>query len=165
MPMQGRGVGAFARRPMLDRYSPLRRIVGDFTMKLWTMLLVPALVLSLVGVAAAKDKEEKGIKGKVVSVAADGTSLVIKESKKEGGQDLTVTTDANTAVTINKESGKKVTDLTAGIEVKITPTTGTATKITATEKKKDHKSKKNPPADEPATPPTTAPATQPSTQQ
>jgi hypothetical protein len=123
-------------------------VFGDPAMKFWTMLLVPALVLAMVGVAEAKGKHASSttghkhatkaphISGKIVSVATDGTSIVIKEGKKKGGQEVTVTTDASTKVTIDKVKGKAVTDLTPGMHVKVTPTTGTATKIKAHTKHK-----------------------------
>ena len=97
-------------------------------MKALSMLVVGMLVLGVASFAmAARDKGAKapaGLHGVVVSV--DGTNLKIKVKKDE----QTVATDANTVVTIDGEA-KTLGDLKAGMNVTVTPATGTATKIEA----------------------------------
>jgi hypothetical protein len=105
-------------------------------MKFWMLLAVPVLVLGIVGIVDAAGRNAAANKldslhGKVLSVAADGSSIVIKEGKKQGGQELTVQTNAGTAVTIDRVSGKHVSDLVPGDRVKVYPATGVATKILA----------------------------------
>ena len=78
--------------------------------------------------AAAGDKPAKkaadGVGGEVVSV--DGTNVKIKG---KDGAEVTVATDANTAVMIDGKEAK-VADLKAGQKVRVSPATGTAAKIT-----------------------------------
>ncbi|HYE19977.1 MAG TPA: hypothetical protein VEA69_16120 [Tepidisphaeraceae bacterium] len=92
-------------------------------------------VLALVGfcgVAIAADKpagdkpaakKAAGLAGEVVSV--DGTNVKIK---KNDGTEVTVATDATTAVMIDGKEAK-VADLKAGQKVRVAPESGTATKI------------------------------------
>jgi len=119
-------------------------------MKVWMMMLVGVLMLGLVGVAEAKGhknhsgatQKQTHVCGKIVSVATDGSSIVIQTGKKSGGQQVTVQTEPATIVTIDKVTGKKVTDLTAGLHVKVTPATGVAQTIKAHTHKKHNKNKK-----------------------
>jgi hypothetical protein len=115
-------------------------------MKFWMKVLVPVLVLGLVGIADAKGKKgakEPAIMGKIVSVAGDGSSIVVKEGKKQGGADVTVPTAASTKVTIDGAAGKAVSDLKAGEKVSVKSKAGTAKSIKAkTPKAKKHHKKK-----------------------
>ena len=115
-------------------------------MRFWTKVLVPVLVLGLVGIADAKGKKgakEPAIKGKIVSVAKDGSSIVVKEGKKQGGTNVTVPTGASTKVTIDGTAGKTVSDLVKGEKVKVKSKGGTAKLIKAkTAKAKKHHKKK-----------------------
>lgn len=103
-------------------------------MRIWVTLLVAVLVLGLTSTVEAKGHKSHAAKGshlsgKVVSVSADGKSVVIKQSKKHGGQEVTVQTDTSTTVKIDSVAGKQVTDLTPGMHVRVSPATGTAQKI------------------------------------
>ncbi|HSI35211.1 MAG: hypothetical protein ACAI43_14415 [Phycisphaerae bacterium] len=73
--------------------------------------------------AGDKPKKAAGLAGEVVSV--DGTNVKIK---KNDGTEVTVATDASTAVMIDGKEAK-VADLKAGQKVRVAPETGTATKI------------------------------------
>ena len=119
-------------------------------MKIWMALLAGVLMLAVTGIAEAKGHHKNAgakaaathsshVSGKLVSVAPDGTSIVIKQGKKHGGAELTVQTDANTKVKIDKVAGKKVSDLIPGMHVKVTPATGVAQKIKARTHHKHHK--------------------------
>ena len=109
-------------------------------MKLWSMVVAFALALSFVGVAGAaegKKKEKKAettLQGTVASVDASGNVKVTKKvAKKDAGgaaEEVTIATDAKTVVTIDGKAGK-VSDLVAGMQVRVTPTTGKAEKIEA----------------------------------
>jgi len=76
----------------------------------------------------------KPLVGTVVSV--DGTNVKISKKGKAGeaAQDVVVETDANTVITVDGVAAK-LTDLQPGMSVKVTPSTGKATKIEATSKK------------------------------
>jgi hypothetical protein len=126
---------------------------GDEGMKRFALLLSVLAVFSLVGIAhAAKgDKAAKADKkgaevqaGVVASVDANGNVKVTPKVKKgeAAPADLTIATDTSTVVTIDGNPGK-VSDLTPGMHVKVTPKTGTATKIEAVSKpaKKGEKKK------------------------
>jgi hypothetical protein len=58
-------------------------------------------------------------------------------------------TDANTVVTIDGKSSK-VSDLTAGLFVRVSPTEGTATTIAALSSRPEHKNGKKAPTTAPA---------------
>ena len=98
-------------------------------------VLVAVAVLGLAGFAMAADKEKgkgkgkkgpKGLVGKVVSVDTAAKTITLK---KKGGE-VTVTTDENTEITVNGAAGS-LGDIKAGMVAKITPATGTATKVDA----------------------------------
>ena len=109
-------------------------------MKSWMVTIVALLVMSLVGVVEAKKPTEgKPVKGQIVSVAADGTSVVVKTAGKKSTE-ITVSTDAKTQVTIDGTDAK-LSDLKKDEYVVITPALGTAEKITATTKKPEKKPK------------------------
>jgi len=116
-------------------------------MKFWTKVLIPVMVLGLVGIADAKGKKagkEPAIKGKIVSVALDGSSIVVKKGKKQGGGSVTVPTASSTKVTIDGTAGKAVTDLKAGEKVKAKSKGGTVKSIKAKSgKSKSGKTKKH----------------------
>jgi hypothetical protein len=107
-------------------------------MKLGTLLAVVA-VLGLVGVAMAqdaatrpsRDPNMRPLMGQVVKV--DGDKVTVKRMARPGTEanEVVVTTDAKTTVTIDGAE-KKVADLTKDLYVTITPATGVAQKIVAT---------------------------------
>ncbi len=104
-------------------------------MQFWSKFLVATVFLGLVGgtqvqASRAKHLHATGLKGKIVSVAADGSSIVIARSKKKGGQE-TIQIAANPSVTIDGIGGKHVSDLQAGEMVVLNPTSGSATTIIA----------------------------------
>jgi hypothetical protein len=104
-------------------------------MKFWTAVLAILFAVSLVGVAEAKGGGAKAnkagktgtkakadvLKGKVVSVAADGQSLVVKQKKTKA--QVTVAVGPKTKV---KGAATSVSQITAGERVKVRPATGTA---------------------------------------
>src|ERR1700722_19905628 len=103
-------------------------------MKFWTKVLIPVLVLGLVGIADAKGKKgakEPAVKGKIVSVAANGTSIVVKQGTKNSGSDGPRPTASSTKVTIDGTAGKAVSDLKAGEKVKVKSKGGVAKTIKA----------------------------------
>jgi hypothetical protein len=111
-------------------------------MKNWTKVLAALAIVGMVSVSAVRAEDPKpvtpkpakadkpakgtGIRGKVVKV--DGTNLVVTTGKKGQETEKTVVTDDKTVVTIEGKEGK-LADLKAGQVVRITPDTGTATKI------------------------------------
>jgi hypothetical protein len=107
-------------------------------MKFFIAMTVLAMSLALAGDATAKDAGGKhGLRGKIVSVT--GSSVVIQShGKTEGKSTVTVVTDANTMVSIDGKSSK-VSDLTAGLFVRVSPSEGTAAVISATSTKPEHK--------------------------
>jgi hypothetical protein len=103
------------------------------SLKVWINALALVMVLGLVSRVMADDApaaDATPVKGVVVSVAADGTSLVINTGTKKAPVQVTVACDANTTVTVDGAAAK-LSDLTAGEHVSITPATGTAKTITA----------------------------------
>jgi hypothetical protein len=117
--------------------------IEETAMKLWTKLLIPVLAIGLVGglvgiVDAKGNKNNTGIKGKIVSVTGNGKITIMTHGKKgTGGQTMTITTDVNTTVEVDGMAGKAVRDLSSGQKVVIQGgTTGPATDIQATSKHK-----------------------------
>lgn len=112
-------------------------------MRLWTLLLMPVLVLALAaGAEAKKNKQNAGLKGKIVSVSGKGTLMIsTKGGKGAAAKQLTIHTDATTTIEVDGVSGKSVTDLHAGEKVVITgDPTGIVSDIQATSHKgKRHK--------------------------
>jgi len=111
-------------------------------MKVWMSAIVAMLVCGLVSVAQAKKpadgtKPDKPVKGKIVSVAADGTNVVVMTSGKKANE-VTVTTDDKTKVTIDGADAK-LSDLKKDQWVEISPGIGLATSIKATTKKPEKK--------------------------
>jgi len=102
--------------------------------KIVVLLLAGCLVMGLACMAAMaadeKPAEQKSLHGKVVKV--DGTNLIVsvKERGAKEAKEVTVATDDKTVVTLDGKDAK-LADLTAGMRVKVTPATGTATKIEA----------------------------------
>lgn len=92
--------------------------------------LALVVVLGLVSVAHAA-KGNKPLKGKIVSVGADGLSIVISAGGKDAAAaPVTVTCDAGTKVIIDgAESKDGVKALQPGQHVTVTPSTGTALTI------------------------------------
>lgn len=101
-------------------------------MKLFTQAVVLALVLGLAGVAEAKkQKDNSGIKGKIVSVSPTAITIQHKE-KGSAPEQLTIKIDANTTIEVNGVSSK-FSGLQAGQHVRVQGgTDGPATDIQAT---------------------------------
>ena len=99
-------------------------------MKLWTVVLAVVVAISMAGLAEAKgNKAGKGgkaeiVKGKIVSVATGGSSMVIKAKKSQG--QTTLATNAKTKV---KGAATSVADLKAGERVKAKVKNGVAKSI------------------------------------
>jgi RNase P/RNase MRP subunit p29 len=106
---------------------------GDHSMKTVTKVLSVMLILGLAGVAEAKkQKDNSGIKGRIVSVSTH--SITIKE-KGNGTQQVTIKIDANTTIEVDGVSSQ-ANKLQAGQRVKIQGgTDGPATDIQATSHK------------------------------
>lgn len=89
------------------------------------------------GKADKAAKADKPLKGKVVSVGAgDGGEVKIvvhAGGSKKNAQDVTVTTNADTVVTLDGKT-IKADELQPGERVTVTPAAGIATKIDATKK-------------------------------
>lgn len=105
-------------------------------MKLLGMLMALALTFALAGFAQAAPKADKAARkakalaGQVVSV--DGTKLTIKTRDQDKNvKEVVVTTDASTKVTVDGKDGK-LSDISAGMRVKVSPAEGLATSIEAT---------------------------------
>jgi hypothetical protein len=106
-------------------------------MKSFVVIMVLMMSLALAGDAMAKGAGNHGLRGKIVSVT--GNSVVIQShGKKDGKSTMTVVTDANTVITIDGKSSK-VSDLTAGLFVRVSPSEGTANIISAMSTKPEHK--------------------------
>lgn len=113
-------------------------------MKVWMSAIVALLICGLVGVVQAKapadgKKKEKPVRGQIMSVAADGTSVVIMTAGKTASE-MTITTDAKTKVTVDGADAK-LTDLKKDFYVQVTSGSGVATNIVATTAKPDKKPK------------------------
>ena len=96
-------------------------------MKLWTVVLAVVVAISMAGLAEAKGGKggkAEVVKGKIVSVAAGGSSIVIKAKKSQG--QTTVATNAKTKV---KGAATSVADLKAGERVKAKVKNGVAKSI------------------------------------
>lgn len=103
------------------------------------LLVCASLVLAMGTVAMAEKAAESKpamLRGKIKSVDADNNKIVVLVRAKRGAEpkEVTVTTDANTKVSIDKVADKKVSDLKADMFVVVTPTEGTATEIKASTK-------------------------------
>ncbi len=103
-------------------------------MNIWSKLVAVVALSTAIGGTQAQAGHFRhglhGLKGKIVSVAADGSSITIQHSKKSGSP-MTVQVAPNTLVTIDGVGGKKVTDLEPGEMVVVSPTSGVATSIIA----------------------------------
>jgi len=119
-------------------------------------LLALVVVLGMVGVAVAaegdapKKTRPPGLRGKIVSVAADSI-VIMKYARAEADRkEVTVKTTADTKVTIDGVADKKVTDLAKDMYVTIMPenssTDTPAVKIVASTKMPERPKK---PADAP----------------
>ena len=108
-------------------------------MKTLKVLVVVALVVGLAGLVMSQDaparpaRAPQGVFGTVVKV--DGTNIVVKQMARGGGEakEVTVATDDKTEFVLDCEAAK-LADLKAEMSVRITPATGTATKVDATSK-------------------------------
>lgn len=102
-------------------------------MRNWIAAIAVIFALSLTaGVAQAKGgKKARPISGSIVSVAADGGSLVLqtKGKKGAGGEQKTIAIAPTTSIEINNVGGKKASDLHGGMKVKITLANGSASQI------------------------------------
>lgn len=110
-------------------------------------LLVAALILCVAGAVIAQDApttkpKRDMIGGKIVKV--DGATVTIKTRARGGaeGKEVAVTTDDKTVVTLDGKEAK-VADLKADMFVRVSPATGTATKIVATTKAPERPAKAN----------------------
>jgi RNase P/RNase MRP subunit p29 len=112
------------------------------TVKTLKTLLVVGVVLSLAGIALSEAPKEapkdrparpRGLFGTLVKV--DGTNLVIKTRARgsEEAKEVTVATNDKTEFVVDGEAGK-LADLKAEMRVYVTPETGTAEKVRATNK-------------------------------
>jgi hypothetical protein len=108
-------------------------------MKLWISLLAVALTLSFVGTVQAA-KKDKGLKGQIVSVGADGKSIVISAGKKSDAKQQTIEVDEHATVTLDG-APSDVAHLKAGLYVMVSPSEGKATSITASSSKPEKKPK------------------------
>ncbi len=101
-------------------------------------ILAAVAVLGLVSYVLADDTpttkpSHNGLRGKIVKI--DGTNIVVK-TRGHGdneGKEVTVATDANTTFTLDGKDAK-LADLKADMFVRVTPATGTATKVSASTK-------------------------------
>jgi hypothetical protein len=97
--------------------------------KMVAVMLAGALVLGLVSIVVAADSATADmLRGKVVKV--DGVNLTVKTGRGDAAKEVVVITDDKTAVTLDGKAAK-VADLKEGNWVRVTPVTGTATKIEA----------------------------------
>lgn len=112
-------------------------------MSRWSLALALVAVLALAGFASAAKAGKSAAKGAATKstvqgsvVKVDGEKLIIqtKTNRKAAGEEKTIETGKDTKVTVDGKEGKLV-DLTAGMNVKVTPATGKATKIVAKSKK------------------------------
>jgi RNase P/RNase MRP subunit p29 len=86
-------------------------------MKTFAKVLVAVLILGLAGIAEAKkQKDNSGIKGKIISVSL--TSITIKE-KGSGNQQVTIKIDPNTTTIEVNGVSSKPNALQAGQRVRI----------------------------------------------
>ena len=106
-------------------------------MKWMTHALIAVLVLGMAGVAQAKkhNKDNSGIKGRIVSVSPKAITV-----KEKGGETVTVAIDKNTTIEVNGTSAT-VSALQAGEHVRIEGGTdgAAATNIQVTGHKGGHK--------------------------
>jgi biopolymer transport protein ExbD len=79
------------------------------------------------GVAKTVNARTPGLRGKVVSVDAEKGTLVVKPRQ---GDDVTVTTDKDTKITVDGKEAK-LADVKADMRVEVSPVTGVAKMITA----------------------------------
>ena len=102
-------------------------------MKTLKVLLVVALVLGIGTFALSQGRGPNGVFGTVVKV--DGKNIVVKTMARGGaeGEEKTVATDDKTKFVVDGEAGK-LEDVKADMRVMITPATGTAEKVVATNK-------------------------------
>ena len=84
-------------------------------------------LVACVAVAQAAEQPET-IFGRIVSVNTENSTFIVKP--KEGGGDLTITTDGSTKVTIDGMEAN-LNDVKAGMSVKVTLASGVARTITA----------------------------------
>ena len=111
------------------------------------MLGVASAALAEGGDRAAKPKPDKPKALMGVAVKVEGTNLTIKVGKKDEAKEVVVATDEKTEVKVDGEV-KTLADIKEGMQVKVMPDTGTATKIEAKtpkprEPKKDGGKKEN----------------------
>jgi preprotein translocase subunit YajC len=91
------------------------------------MMVVVAPATGIAKTIAAHTPGHMGLHGTIVSVDADKGTLVVKPKE---GDNVTVTTDANTKVRLD-EKDAKLADLKAGMMVTVIPATGVAKYIIA----------------------------------
>ena len=115
------------------------------------IILAISLALCLVASTAfakGAGKANKAVKGKILSVSGDGSSIVVetKGHKTNAGKDaaaeqVTVAINPSTTIEINDVGGKLASDLRPGMNAKITSASGVATDIKATDHAKAHHKK------------------------
>ncbi len=115
--------------------------------KLMTVLAL-GVAMSLGAVAGAKDASQKPLKGKITSIKPDddkkSVDFMITQSKTK--EQITIVADDTTAVTVDGMAAK-LSDLTVGETVSVTPATGKPSSIVATHKKKKATAAATPAAD------------------
>jgi hypothetical protein len=115
-------------------------------------VLALSLALCLVASTAfakAGGKANKAVKGKILSVSGDGSSIVVetkghktKAGKEAAAEQVTVAINDATTIEINDVGGKHASDLRPTMKVKVSMTSGAATDIKATDHAAPHHKKK-----------------------
>lgn len=110
-------------------------------MRLSHALVMLAVVVGVVGLTLAQDTPRvRGLNGIVVKIA--DPNIVVKTMARPAtdarpaveAKEVAVVTDSKTAFTVDGETGKKLVDVKADMQVMVTPATGTAEKVVATSK-------------------------------
>jgi hypothetical protein len=99
-------------------------------MKAFRLLLTAVFVLGVAGMVWSQSATRpSGVFGTIVKV--DGKNIIVKTGRRDNAKEVTVATDEKTEFVVDAEKGK-LDDLKADMRVRITPETGTATKVVAT---------------------------------
>ena len=98
-----------------------------------SVLMMALLAVGSVEAKGTRARKDKGIHGTIVSVSADGGSMVLKSkvkgNKGAGDEQKTITINPSTTIEINGVTGKHGTDLLAGMNVKVKMSGNFATNI------------------------------------
>ncbi len=97
-------------------------------MKRWITVAALVAAFGLVSVVQAKEKGTKGSHGKIVSIAPDATDktltdIVVTVGGKKNPQQVTVTVNKDTVVTIDGKTAQ-LSEIAVGQRVTISPSTG-----------------------------------------